>query len=1278
MPQIRRLARRLKLLLHRSRNSRRAKLIPQLLQSQMKRTAHTEALEPRQVAGSMLLSLPAPLSIFADSGDVRMNATNNTNSPTIDLRSSKSPANSKLAAFKASFPAKLESVAISRSFGGLSIGPRSEMASHGIQLKPNGTVLSGVFQPLKNGLLEGTFAPERNGGLTSAGIGGLSSGSASINPSGTVWSSVGISIVSDGEGARPVGRDTSHATNAGGGGGSSPEGETPALGTSQTTISPTTTSQEATGLVGPTLTIPSTSDRISNRIENSQSTTTPSSKVSNGKDSSPSTQTSTQNILNNSSPNSNTLNVPPTVTPRGTRQVLDFDNHLEDWDIRIEGGSEQGKGSVTHGSALLREGNSFLVGLSQEFIVPARPITLSFTYSELVFDTTDPDSINDAFEASVLDSSGRSLVHTIGDGRESFFNVTEGESIAVASGATAKNGAVTVDISQLEPGSRATIVFRLVNNDQDTDTRVRISTVELSGDAAPVATIELETDTAPNGVGSDPYRVDLLTNRLPVIGQFSDDDRVAKLEAQMDDGAKIDITSSMTNGRYRFDPGTLPVGTHRIAIHATDTAGQTTVASLDFRVNNPPVAKAGSDISIPEGTALQLDASASFDAEDPIFSRHWNLTDGTTTSNTVITRTYLNNGIHSERLSVVDTAGSVVEDSIVVTVENVPPSLDNLPNQVVLLKQPVVVHSVFSDPGVNDKHFATINWGDGLVEPAFVDESNGSGWFFSTHNYATTGLYNASLTLRDEDGGQVVKTFTVDVQSTPVQITPTLALDDREFGYSERGTWQNGTTTAGYKNDFRFALPGTGTRTATWSVRVPAGQYEVFTTWVADSRHASNTPYRVFDSTTLLTPSAVPVDQKSTPSDFTHGGVGWKSLGVFNFAKGLPIIRVNDAADGRVVADAIMIARRTTAPPEIKVDLRLANDTALRGVTADGRTSDPTIIGAIGGLNDITSLTAGFVSPTYDILSKLVNGRITIKRSDLELIHGGPLVDGTYTLFVRAGDSANQAKIFQLAFQLDTSVPLVAVGLPNETELPNIQVDITSEPGARVRLLNTDELKSAGSTGLVSFLNVPLAIGDNEIKIEATDRAGNIARQSISIRRSNTDSSAPVLDVKLIADTGLVGDQLTNDPRIQGTVLDASRIIALRAGIDITQTGRFADLLPDLRNNGQFILTTNRLREIASGTLADGPHILRLTATDALGLQSPVFEYQFTQDTQSPRAATNLQGSLLGTVTSMDIVYDEVMSVSAFSATSYLAEQVNAAGEVETTVPISNHQSANF
>jgi Domain of unknown function (DUF4114) len=70
---------------------------------------------------------------------------------------------------------------------------------------------------------------------------------------------------------------------------------------------------------------------------------------------------------------------------------------------------------------VLQEGNDFNAAWSQTFSVPADPSVLTVTFSDLNFDPTDPHSINDALEISLVDASDRSLVHTIGEGRHAFF-----------------------------------------------------------------------------------------------------------------------------------------------------------------------------------------------------------------------------------------------------------------------------------------------------------------------------------------------------------------------------------------------------------------------------------------------------------------------------------------------------------------------------------------------------------------------------------------------------------------------------------------------------------------------------------------------------------------------------------------------------------------------------------------------------------------------------------------------------------------------------------------
>jgi hypothetical protein len=125
------------------------------------------------------------------------------------------------------------------------------------------------------------------------------------------------------------------------------------------------------------------------------------------------------------------------------------------------------------------EGNSFRVSAEQAITIPSEPSVLRFTYSNLSFDTTDADFINDAFEAALVDGDGNSLIHTIGEGKDSFFNLTEDNPAALASGVTLDGQTVSVNLAGVEPGTTANLILRLVNDDGDITTTVRISDIAI-------------------------------------------------------------------------------------------------------------------------------------------------------------------------------------------------------------------------------------------------------------------------------------------------------------------------------------------------------------------------------------------------------------------------------------------------------------------------------------------------------------------------------------------------------------------------------------------------------------------------------------------------------------------------------------------------------------------------------------------------------------------------------------------------------------------------------
>ena len=136
----------------------------------------------------------------------------------------------------------------------------------------------------------------------------------------------------------------------------------------------------------------------------------------------------------------------------------------------------------------LIEGNNFEVIAEEIITIPETSSLLRFNY-DLTFDETDEVNINDAFEVALVDSNGNSLVHTIANSRDAFINLTESQVIDIAAGIGKENQTVTVNLTGLAEGE-ATVIFRLVNNDTDTQTQVTITDIGIeAGDGTPIPNV---------------------------------------------------------------------------------------------------------------------------------------------------------------------------------------------------------------------------------------------------------------------------------------------------------------------------------------------------------------------------------------------------------------------------------------------------------------------------------------------------------------------------------------------------------------------------------------------------------------------------------------------------------------------------------------------------------------------------------------------------------------------------------------------------------------------
>ena len=192
---------------------------------------------------------------------------------------------------------------------------------------------------------------------------------------------------------------------------------------------------------------------------------------------------------------------------------------------------------------------------------------------------------------------------------------------------------------------------------------------------------------------------------------------------------------------------------------------------------------------------------------------------------------------------------------------------------------------------------------------------DGTSWESLGAYQPTSGALNVQL--GDAADGYVIANAVCVVQ-LPAVTTPPSIIDNGDAAYTETGSgWLGWSDAAAYGGDFRYHTPGSGTDAAiyTFAGVDPNQAYQVYATWTPDSNRATNAPFSVYDSDTLLGTKLL--NQQDAPADASMDGTGWESLGVYTATSGALVVTLGDNADGDVIANAIQIvpvAPVATAP----------------------------------------------------------------------------------------------------------------------------------------------------------------------------------------------------------------------------------------------------------------------------------------------------------------------------------------------------------------------------
>lgn len=242
----------------------------------------------------------------------------------------------------------------------------------------------------------------------------------------------------------------------------------------------------------------------------------------------------------------------------------------------------------------------------------------------------------------------------------------------------------------------------------------------------------------------------------------------ATYEWDLSDGT----TATTPNVTHTYDEDGIFIA--KLTVTVNQPGGATTEHFAEIRVRNvAPSVDAGPDRTIDEGDVVAF-AGTFQDPEWPdTHEATWNWGDYQLPIAGVVTETnsppaspgsvtgshaWGDNGIYVLKLTVRDDDGGVGTDTADVTVLNVPPVVDaGLP----MYAYPCTVITLegrFEDPGWLDTHIATWDFGDCTpAHAAIVHEKNdppkGTGVALAAHVYDCCGVFQATCTVTDDDGG---------------------------------------------------------------------------------------------------------------------------------------------------------------------------------------------------------------------------------------------------------------------------------------------------------------------------------------------------------------------------------------------------------------------------------------------------------------------------------------------------------------------------------------------
>jgi hypothetical protein len=545
-------------------------------------------------------------------------------------------------------------------------------------------------------------------------------------------------------------------------------------------------------------------------------------------------------------------------------------------------------------------------------------------------------------------------------------------------------------------------------------------------------------------------------------------------------------------------------GNYTVTVSVTDSQDAKGTGMFHVLVQNvAPSVVVGPDQLIDEGSSVSL-TGASF--SDPgLLDTHiaridWGdntpygvgiLTGGTLAASHI----YLNNGDFLVTVTVMDDDGGAGSGTFHVLVGNVAPSVFVGPNRTIGSRL-TLPPAWFRDPGVLDTHTASIDWGDGVVEPGNVFQSPGSGTVSGAHTYLADGSYTVRVTVTDSDGdsGQAALQVMANVSNQ----APVVVLD------------ATGPLASGTDHTFAFA----------------------FTDANPDDSHVASVDWGDANP-----PEAVPLanDLGGFGTGFPHHT--YAAPGTYHMT-----VRVSDNRGGEGLATQTIQVTGTSLPPVATADVYQVNQAAVLTVAAPG---------VLGNDNDPDGkpLTTILVDgPAHGTLTLNSDGSFSYS-PDASFV-------GTDQFTYKASDGANTSDKAVVTLAVLNRPPTAALAGPASgvrgqprtftfaaTDVPSDQAagftyTIDWADGSPLQTIT----RMAGNGAGVAVDHVFTATGTYRVQVTAADQYGlasQSASQVIAISRVAVETDPADPGKRVLAVGGSVGnDEIEVESECHGKIYE--------------------------------------------------------------------------------------------------------------------------------------------